>query len=66
MEIAFSNGNRNFRTQEVTRFAQCTNIAEYSLAKHAVGSLIMCYFMGKENLFNVTAEGCQMLQHKAP
>lgn len=56
----------NFGRQKVMSFDQYTNIAEYSLAKHAMGSLMTCYFMSKENLFNVTAEGCQMLQHKAP
>lgn len=48
------------------KFAQCTSIAEYSLVKHAMGSLMMCCFMRKKNLFNVTAEGYQMLLHKAP
>lgn len=46
------------------RSAQCTNTAEYRLVKHAIGSLTMCYSMSK-NLFNVTPEGCQMLQHEA-
>lgn len=47
------------------RFAQCTNIAEHRLVQHAMGSLMMCCFMSKENLLNGTAEGCQMRQHKA-
>jgi len=48
------------------RFSQCTNIAEYNLAKLVMGSLMICCSMSKQNLCNVTAEECQMLQHKAP
>lgn len=48
------------------RFAQFTSVADYTLMKHAMGSLMIWYFMSKKNLFSVTAEGSQMLNTKLP